>query len=220
MKLHLAQRNSTKRWLTSSLVSWAPSSISHPRLCCPFCPCSCHHLQIFLAVHPLCCFFLWRSLASLHWATYATVKSHWELITFVILCMLIQSRALRLRQTDAGEQEAWIKAVSSGGRQGGLDSIPNHPQIPSFWVMAVKKDTKRCRFPRSWGDRCSTIWKRSWLWTATALNGCPKRLGFWPCSELQVFSMGHPNLRPSYNNNIQDAHTHTHLDFHIRTHRA
>lgn len=55
--------------------------------------------------------------------------------------------------------------------------------------------------------------------SAVALN-CIK----WPSQEagllaLQwVFSMGHPNLRPSYNSNIQD--THTCLDFHIRTHRA
>lgn len=131
-------------FFTTPLFLKALRSISHPKFCCPFFPCSCHYLQIPLSIHSLCCVFLWRLLASLHWAVYAMVKSRRELITFIILCVLIQGRALRLRQTDAGQREAWInsRAVSSGGRQGRLDCIPNHPPIHSFFgVMAIKKST-------------------------------------------------------------------------------
>lgn len=60
--------------------------------------CSCHHLQISLSTRSFLMLLLRRSLASLHWPFSAVVKSCWELITFVILCVLIRGRALRLKQ--------------------------------------------------------------------------------------------------------------------------
>lgn len=52
-----------------------------------------------------------------------------ELITFVILRVLMQVGALRLRQTDAGQRDVWnhSRAVSRGGRRGEGWRAGRHP---------------------------------------------------------------------------------------------
>ena len=69
---------------------------------------------------------------------WAVVKSHQELIRFVILCVLIDGWAVRLRQTDAGQWEAWndSRMVNSGGRWEEWGET-NHPQFhTSLWCLS------------------------------------------------------------------------------------
>lgn len=64
--------------------------------------------------------FFFFLLASLHWTFSDVVKSHWELITFVILCMLIKGRALRLKQQTQASGKLGISPAPSavgGGRE-------------------------------------------------------------------------------------------------------
>lgn len=56
-------------------------------------------------------------------------------------------QGIKAEATDAGQREAWndSRAVSSGGRQRGLDSIPNHPPIhaPVFVLFFVVMPTDK-----------------------------------------------------------------------------
>lgn len=111
-QLLLAERNSTPRFFSPPLHFLSFSS--------SFCPFFCSRrpslAHCALRCSPLGCFCLGR--ISL------------ELITFVILRVLIHGRALRLRQTDAGQRDVWnhSRAVSGGG---GLDGIPYQAQRPA-----------------------------------------------------------------------------------------
>lgn len=67
------------------------------------------------------------------------------LITFVILRMLIQGRALRLRQTDAGQRDIWNHSRSVS-RRGGLDGIPYQAHRPAQKKLNAHTHTKRLSY--------------------------------------------------------------------------
>ena len=54
-----------------------------------------------------------------------------------------------------------------------------------------------------------------WPLAGTLVTAGPKGQGFWPCSKLQVLSMGRPSLHPSCHS---DMRRHTHALSHTHMH--
>lgn len=119
----------------------------------------------------------------------------------------------------------------SGGRQRGLDSVPNHLPTQAhvlllFYVVMPTNGggilTYKCSLSSRSYSQVFIQMLSSCLPHVLAFNWpsinrpalpVPRREGraSRPCSKLQVFSMGHPNLHPRYHSN-----THTHSRMHIR----
>lgn len=160
-------------------------------------------------------------------------------VNYICFSVRVNTRqGIKAEATDAGQREAWkiSRTVSSMGRPRGLDSIPNHSLIHArVFVLCGGNTSTYTRIEhaqKNWNHAASRIQSHvrrqmssSCLirvvashWHSVNSIPCPKSHGFWPCSELQVFSVGHPSLHPSYHSNM---HRHTYsIHAHIHTYRA
>ena len=210
-------------------------SVSHPQFRCPL------RLQLSsspnLRVHSHFCFIFCDTCLPLSSGPFpAMVKSHQELITFIILCVLIRGRPFRLKQQtpDSGRLGITPGPSAVGEGRENWTASQNHLLIPAHvfcaFFVEVPADRKHVHththtyivstqsLPHTVRQMLSSCLSHiSWTSTSTALTAStpsPWRQTFWPWSELQGFSVGHPDLHPS---NHSNTHRHTHTDTHAYT---